>query len=179
MMTTRKRVGPLPVQQLAIRHSVNHSSSDYFSLDDSGRDSSSDSSSEASSDFHSDASSDSSLRHSLPDHSSPDLPSTSARPSRKRRRPLMTFVLALLPVSRALSPVCADLIPSPKRVRDSGYLADVEVDPKETSLKDDVIVKGSGEPHLEKDIDPEIQAEFDIFPQTEKGLKSGATRTHI
>ncbi|GJZ89336.1 hypothetical protein Tco_0661118 [Tanacetum coccineum] len=42
------------------------------------------SSSEASSDFHSDASSDSSSRHSLSDHSSPDLPSTSAGPSRKR-----------------------------------------------------------------------------------------------
>ncbi|GJX39872.1 putative reverse transcriptase domain-containing protein [Tanacetum coccineum] len=53
---------------------------------DSARDSSSDSSSEASSDFHSDASSDSSSGHSLSDHSSPDLSSTYARPSRKRRR---------------------------------------------------------------------------------------------
>ncbi|GKC08153.1 hypothetical protein Tco_0999763 [Tanacetum coccineum] len=77
----------------------------------------------ASSDFHSDASFDSSLRHSLFDHSSPDLP--------------------------ALSPVRADLIPSPKRVRDSGYLADVEVDPRETSLRDDIIVRGNEEPHLE------------------------------
>ncbi|GJT21331.1 retrotransposon protein, putative, ty3-gypsy subclass [Tanacetum coccineum] len=84
------------------------------------------SSSEASSDFHSDASSDSSSRHSLSDHSSPDLPSTSAGPSRKRRRSPMTSVPALSPVSGALSPVRADLIPSPKRVKDSGYLADVE-----------------------------------------------------
>ncbi|GKF79440.1 hypothetical protein Tco_0235008, partial [Tanacetum coccineum] len=61
----------------------------------------------------------------------------------------------------ALSPVRADLIPSPKRVRDSGYLADIEVDPKKTSLRDDVIVKSSYEPHLEQDIDPEIQAEID------------------
>nr|GEU84319.1 putative reverse transcriptase domain-containing protein [Tanacetum cinerariifolium] len=38
----------------------------------------------------------------------------------------MTFVPALPPVSGALSSVSADLIPSPKRVRDSGYLADVE-----------------------------------------------------
>ncbi|GJT41996.1 hypothetical protein Tco_0941861 [Tanacetum coccineum] len=135
MMTARKRVGPLPVQQLAVRHSVDHSSSDYFSPDDSTRDSSSDSSSEASSDFHSDASSDSSSRHLLSDHFSPDLPT--------------------------LSPVRADLIPSPKRIRDSGYLADVEVDPRETSLRDDVIVRGSDEPHLEQDIDPEIQAEID------------------
>nr|GEX59985.1 putative reverse transcriptase domain-containing protein [Tanacetum cinerariifolium] len=81
MMTARKWVGPLPVQQLAVRHFVNHSASDYFSSDDSARDSSSDSSSEASTDFHSDASSDSSSRQSLSDHSSPDLPSTSTGPS--------------------------------------------------------------------------------------------------
>ncbi|GJV35389.1 hypothetical protein Tco_1407866 [Tanacetum coccineum] len=133
---------------------------DYFSPDDSARDSSSDSSSEASSDFHSDASSDSSLRHSLSDHSSPDLPSTSAGPSRKRHRSPMTSIHALPPVFGALSPVRADLIPSPKRVRDSGYLANVEADSRETSLRDDVIVRGSDEPYLEQDIDPEIQAEI-------------------
>nr|GEV87537.1 reverse transcriptase domain-containing protein [Tanacetum cinerariifolium] len=135
MMTARKRVGPLPVQQLYVGHP-------------------------ASSDFHSDVSSDSSSRHSLSDHSSPDLPSTSTRPSRKRHRSHMTSVPALSLVSGALSPVRVDLIPSPKRIRDSGYLADVEVDPKETSLRDDVIVRGSDEPHLEQDIDPEIQAEI-------------------
>ncbi|GKC62406.1 hypothetical protein Tco_1095004 [Tanacetum coccineum] len=73
MMTARKRVGLLLVQQLVMRHFVDHSSSDYFSPDDSARDSSSDSSSEASSDFHSDASSDSSSRHLFSDHFSPDL----------------------------------------------------------------------------------------------------------
>ncbi|GJT69317.1 hypothetical protein Tco_1028603 [Tanacetum coccineum] len=99
MMTARKRVGPIPIQQL-----------------------------KASLDFHLDASSDSSSRHSLSDHSSLDLPSTSAGPSHKRRRSPMTSVPALPPVSGALSPVRADLIPSPKRVRDSGYLADVEAE---------------------------------------------------
>ncbi|GJV17258.1 hypothetical protein Tco_1362581 [Tanacetum coccineum] len=147
MMTARKRVGPLPTHRLAVRHSANHSSSD--------------SSSEASLDFHSDASSDSSSRHPLSDHSSPDLPSTSARPSRKRRRSPMTSVPALSPVSEALSPVRAALIPSPKRVRDSGYSADVEVDPRETSLRDDAIFRVSDEPHLEQDSDQEIQAEID------------------
>ncbi|GKB59706.1 hypothetical protein Tco_0915892 [Tanacetum coccineum] len=161
MMTARKRVGPFLVPQLAVGHPVDHSSSDYFSPDDSARDSSSDSSSEASSDFHSDASSDSSSRHLLLDHSSPDLPSTSAGPSRKRRRSPMTSVPALSSVSRALSPVRADLIPSLKRVKDSGYLADIEVDPREISLRDDVIVRVSDEPHLEQDIDLEIQAEID------------------
>nr|GEW76717.1 reverse transcriptase domain-containing protein [Tanacetum cinerariifolium] len=95
------------------------------------------------------------------DHYSPDLPSTSAMPSRKRRRSPMTFVPALSLVSRALSLVRADLIPPSKRVRDSGYLADVEVDRRETSLRDDVIVKGSDEPHIEQDINLEIQVEID------------------
>nr|GEU40109.1 hypothetical protein [Tanacetum cinerariifolium] len=70
MMTTKKRVGPLPIQRLVVRYSVDHSSSD------------------------------SSSRHSL-----------------------------------ALSSVRADLIPSPKRVRDIGYLADVEVGPREPTVE--------------------------------------------
>nr|GFC76481.1 hypothetical protein [Tanacetum cinerariifolium] len=77
----------------------------------------------------------SSSRHSSSDHSSPDLPSTSAGPSRKRRRSPMTSVPALPLVPGALSPVRADLIPSPKRVRDIGYLADVEDDPRETRVE--------------------------------------------
>nr|GEZ52945.1 hypothetical protein [Tanacetum cinerariifolium] len=105
MMTARKRVRLLPVQQLSVRHPVDHSSSD------------------------------SSSRHSSLDHSSPDLLSTFAGPSRKRRRSLMTSVPALTLVSRALSHVRADLIPPPKRVRDIGYLADVEVDPRETRVE--------------------------------------------
>ncbi|GJW97876.1 hypothetical protein Tco_0179684 [Tanacetum coccineum] len=50
MMTARKRVGPLPTHRLAVRHSVDYSSSDHFSSDDSLRDSSSSSSSESYSD---------------------------------------------------------------------------------------------------------------------------------
>ncbi|GKE24634.1 hypothetical protein Tco_1436146 [Tanacetum coccineum] len=49
MMTARKRVGPLPTHRIAVRHSVDYSSSDHFSLDDSSRDSSSSSSSSSSS----------------------------------------------------------------------------------------------------------------------------------
>ncbi|GKB29190.1 hypothetical protein Tco_0868591, partial [Tanacetum coccineum] len=108
MMTARKRVRPLPTHRLAMRHSVDHSSSD------------------SSSDFHSDALSDSSLRHSLPDHSFPDLLSTSVDPSRNRRRSPMTSVLILPPVSGALSPVHADLIPSPKRIRSPEITTDLK-----------------------------------------------------
>ncbi|GJU77804.1 hypothetical protein Tco_1274874 [Tanacetum coccineum] len=85
-----------------------------------------DSSSKASLDFHSDASSDSSSRHSFPDHSSLDLPGTSAGPSRKRRRSPMTYVPALPPIAGALSPVHDDLIPSPKRIRSPESATDLE-----------------------------------------------------
>ncbi|GKE67592.1 hypothetical protein Tco_1521753, partial [Tanacetum coccineum] len=158
MMTARKRVGPLPTHRLAVRHFFDHSFSD--------------SSSQASSDFHLDASSDSSSRHSLSDHSSPDLPSTFAGPSSKRHRSPITYVPALPLVSGALSPVCADFIPSPKRVRDFGYSADVEVDPRETSLRDDVFIRGNKEPYLEQDIDLEIQAEIDEYFAYADALKN-------
>ncbi|GJR54581.1 hypothetical protein Tco_1405102 [Tanacetum coccineum] len=43
----------------------------------------------------------------------------------------------------------------------SRRVVEVEVDPRETSLRDDVIVRVSDEPYLEQDSDPEIQAEID------------------
>ncbi|GJW24562.1 hypothetical protein Tco_0038373 [Tanacetum coccineum] len=160
MMTARKRVGPLHVQQLVVRHSVDHSSSD--------------SSSEASSDFHSDASSDSSSRHSLSDHSSPDLPSTFVRPSRKRRRSAMTSVPTLPPIAGALSPVRADLIPSPKRIRSPESATDLEDSfepyvPREVGLGVDVEDESSGKSRsrgidIEVDDDVERSDGMDIDP---------------
>nr|GFD51535.1 hypothetical protein [Tanacetum cinerariifolium] len=47
----------------------------------------------------------------------------------------MTSVPALPFVFGALSPVRVDLILSPKRVKDIGYLADVEDDPRETRVE--------------------------------------------
>ncbi|GJX63892.1 hypothetical protein Tco_0296792 [Tanacetum coccineum] len=162
MMTARMRVGPLPTHRLAVRHSADHSSLD--------------SSSEASSDFHSDASSDSSLRHSLSDHSSLDLPSTSAGPSHKRRRSPTTSVPALSPISGALSPVCDDLIPSPKRVKDSSYLADVEVDPREISLRDDAIAEidegiAYADALRDRGIDAKVVVEVVDRDETETGVR--------
>nr|GEV52342.1 retrovirus-related Pol polyprotein from transposon TNT 1-94 [Tanacetum cinerariifolium] len=96
-----------------------------------------------------------------PDYSpaSPDYThSTSARPSRKRRKSPMASVPALSPISGALSPVRADLIPSPKRIMDSDYLADVEVDLRESSepsrsrgIDDDI--ERVDESHSEHEID--------------------------
>ncbi|GKC96326.1 hypothetical protein Tco_1161768, partial [Tanacetum coccineum] len=67
MMTARKRVGLLPTHRLAMRHSVDYSSSDHFSSDDS----SSSSSLKTSSDSPTDALSDSASSRSSSDHSLP------------------------------------------------------------------------------------------------------------
>nr|GFC03460.1 hypothetical protein [Tanacetum cinerariifolium] len=184
IMTARKRVGPLPTHRLIVRHSVDYSSSDPFSFDDS---------SETSSDSSSDDLFDSSSAHSSSNHSSPALPSgirsshqlcslalsiphssaatkrpshsSFAGPSRKRSRSLTTSVLIPSLLPGALSFACANLSSPPKSIRSSYSAIDLEVCldessesfvPRKTSLRDDVVVRGSDEPHLEHDIDPEI-----------------------
>ncbi|GJZ84365.1 putative reverse transcriptase domain-containing protein, partial [Tanacetum coccineum] len=155
MMTARKRVRSLLTHRLTVRHSVDYSSSDHFTSDDSSRDSPSDLSSETSSDSSSDAISDSSPGHSSLDRSSPALPSgmgsshqlcssvpsfpnssaaiiegpshsSSARPSRKRSRSPTTSVPVSSPIPRALSSICADLLPPYKRIRSSEFVTDLE-----------------------------------------------------
>ncbi|GKA72003.1 hypothetical protein Tco_0778219 [Tanacetum coccineum] len=156
MMTARKRVGPLPTHRLAVRHSVDYSSSDHFSSDDSSRDSSSSSSSETSSDSSADALSDSASSRSSSDHSLPtpssgmrpshhlcslvpsihrssaaisDRPShdsSSASPSRKRSRSPAASVPLSSPTLGALSYARADLLPSPKRIRSPETATDLE-----------------------------------------------------
>ncbi|GKE33391.1 hypothetical protein Tco_1452713, partial [Tanacetum coccineum] len=161
MMTMRKRVGPLPTHHLAVRHSVDYSSSNPFTFDDSSRDSPSNSSSETSSDSSSDALSDSSPGHSSLDHSSPALPSgmrsshqlcssvpsihssaditerpshsSSARPPRKRSRSPTTSVQVSSPIPGALSSVRADLLPPHKKIRSSDSVMDLEVSSDESS----------------------------------------------
>ncbi|GKC30009.1 hypothetical protein Tco_1037303 [Tanacetum coccineum] len=155
MMTTRKRVGPLPTHRLAVRHSVDYSSLDHFSLDDSSRDSSSSSSSESSSDSSADALSDSSSsrsssHHSLPTPSSgmrpnhhlcslvesvhrssaiserPSHDSYSASLSRKRSRSPVSSEPLSSPTIRALSYARVDLLSSPKRIRSPETTTDLE-----------------------------------------------------
>nr|GEX35098.1 reverse transcriptase domain-containing protein [Tanacetum cinerariifolium] len=142
IMTMRKRVGPLSNNHLAVRDSVDYSSSEHFALDDSSRDSSSSSSSETSSDPYSNDLSDSSYDHSLPAPSSgmrpshhlcslvPSIPrssvaifdrpshdSFSVSPSRKRSRSPIASVPLSSPIHGALSSMRVDLLPSPKRIR--------------------------------------------------------------
>ncbi|GJR84316.1 reverse transcriptase domain-containing protein [Tanacetum coccineum] len=121
MMTARKRVGLLPTHRLVMRYSVDYSTSDHFTSDDSSRDSPSDSSSETSSDASSDALSDSSTGHSSSDHSSPALPSADLLPPPKRIRSYDS--VTYLEVS-------------------SDESSELSV-PRETSLRDDVDVGGA------------------------------------
>ncbi|GJR48738.1 hypothetical protein Tco_1316841 [Tanacetum coccineum] len=152
MMTARKRVRTLPTHSLAVRHSVDYSSSDHFSSDDSSRDSSSKSSSDSSTDALYDyASSHSSSDHSLPTPSSgmrpshhlcslvpsihrssaaiskrPSHDSSSTSSSRKRSRsPAASVPLSSLTLG-ALSYARADLLPSPKRIRSPKTAIDLE-----------------------------------------------------
>ncbi|GJU31357.1 putative reverse transcriptase domain-containing protein [Tanacetum coccineum] len=190
MMTARKRVGPLPTHHLSVRHLVDYSSSDPFTSDnssetssDSSSDDLSDSSSGHSSSDHSSPALSSGTRSnhqlcslvpSIP-HSSDTTTerlshSSFVGPSYKRSRPPTTYVSISSPIPGALSPARADLLPPPKRIRSSDSVTDLEdcLDessessvPRETSLRDDVVVKGSDEPHLKHDIDLEIQTEID------------------
>ncbi|GJT77174.1 hypothetical protein Tco_1380779 [Tanacetum coccineum] len=142
MMTARKRVGPLPTHRLAVRHSVDYSSSDHFSSDDS----SSSSSSETFLDSSADALSDSASSRSSSDYSLPTSPpgtrsshrlcslvpsthrssaiserpshdSSSASHSRKRSRSPVASLPLSSPIPGALSYARVDLLPSPKRIR--------------------------------------------------------------
>ncbi|GKA51291.1 hypothetical protein Tco_0744487 [Tanacetum coccineum] len=187
MMTTRKRVGPLPTHLLVVRHLVDYSSSDHFSSDDS----SSSLSSETSSDPSSDDLSDSSSGHSLPAPSScmrpshhlcslvPSVPrssvsifdrpshdSSSASPSCKRSRSPVVFVPLSSPISGVFSYARTGLLPSPKRIRSPESATDLEVSSAEgsepsrykgTELEMDDDVKRSDG----IDIDLKIQAEID------------------
>ncbi|GJY30363.1 hypothetical protein Tco_0413858 [Tanacetum coccineum] len=156
MMTMRKRVRPLPTHRLAVRHSVDYSSSDHFSLNDSSSSSSSSSSSETSSDSPVDALSDSASSRSSSDHSLPTSPSGTrsshrlcslvpsvhrssttiserpshdssfVSPSRKRSRSPVASIPLSSPILEALSSAHADLLPSPKRIRSPESATDLE-----------------------------------------------------
>ncbi|GJZ37768.1 putative reverse transcriptase domain-containing protein [Tanacetum coccineum] len=191
MMTARKRVGPLPTHRLVVRHSVDYSSSGHFSSDDSSSSLSSSSSSKTSSNPSSDDLSDSLSGHSLAAPSSgmrpshhlyslvPSVPRSSAAifdrpshdsssvcPSRKRSKSSAASVPLSSPISGALSYVCADLLPSPKRIRSPKSATDLEVSSAKgakssryrgTELEmDDDVESSDG-----IDIDPKIQAEID------------------
>ncbi|GJX11450.1 putative reverse transcriptase domain-containing protein [Tanacetum coccineum] len=160
-MTAWKRVGSLPTHRLAVRHSVDYSSSDHFASDDSLRDSSSSSSSIHHQRLHrilfSDDLSDSSSDLSLPALSSgmrpsrhlcslvPSIPrssaaitdrpshdSSSVSPSRKRSKSPAASVSLSSPIPGALSFARADLLPLPKRIRSSGFATDLEVSSTES-----------------------------------------------
>ncbi|GKA20676.1 putative reverse transcriptase domain-containing protein [Tanacetum coccineum] len=155
MMTAWKRVGPLLTHCFTVRYSVDYSSSDYFTSNDSSRDSPSDSSSETPSDSFLDALSDSSSGLSSSDHSSPALPlgmrssyqlcssvssiphssaaiterpshSSSAGPFCKRSWSPTISVPVSSPIPEALSFIHDDLLPPRKRIRSTDSVTDLE-----------------------------------------------------
>ncbi|GJV54896.1 hypothetical protein Tco_1455901 [Tanacetum coccineum] len=90
--------------------------------------------------------------------------SSSTGPSRERSRSPTTSVPISSPIPGALSPECADLLPPPNRIRSSDSVMDLKVSlnesfkssvPRETSLRVDIDVEGSGKRHSEHDIDLE------------------------
>ncbi|GKB92041.1 putative reverse transcriptase domain-containing protein [Tanacetum coccineum] len=100
MLTARKSVGSLPTHRLALRYPLDSSSSD------------------------------SSLSHSSLGYAISETPcdsptAASERPYHKRCRSPLVPVSS--PVCIALSPVRADLLPPPKRIRDSDSVTDLEV----------------------------------------------------
>ncbi|GKA32444.1 hypothetical protein Tco_0718811 [Tanacetum coccineum] len=191
IMTVRKRVGPLPTHRLAVRHSVDYSSSDHFSSDDSSRDSSSSSSSESSSDSHVDDLSNSASSHSSFDHSLPT-PSSDMRPSHHlcslvpsihrssaaiSERPSHDSSSASLSRKRSRSPAAS--VPSPETATDlegcledsfepyvprkAGLGVDFEDESSESSRHRGIDLEMDANVVRSDgiDIDPEIQAEID------------------
>ncbi|GKG40070.1 hypothetical protein Tco_0466847, partial [Tanacetum coccineum] len=88
--------------------------------------------------------------------------SSSVSSSCKRSRSPTTSVPVSSPVPRKLSPARADLLPSPKRIRSSDDVMDLEVSlarssepsrSRGTDLEMDVDVERSDEPHSEPVID--------------------------
>ncbi|GJX92961.1 hypothetical protein Tco_0347547 [Tanacetum coccineum] len=153
MMTVRKRVGPLPTHRLAVRHSVDYSSLNHFSSDDSLSDSSSSSSSETSLDSPADtlsnsASSQSSSDHLLPASPSDILPSPKRICSPKTSMDLEDFLEdsfePYVPREVGLGVDYEDESFEPSRSRGADLVMNVNV------VRSDGI-----------EIDPEIQAEID------------------
>ncbi|GJX07963.1 hypothetical protein Tco_0195895, partial [Tanacetum coccineum] len=180
--SARKRVGPLPTHRFTMRHSVDYSSSDHFSLD--SRDSSSSSSLDTFLDSSAYALFDSASSRSSSDHSLPTPSLGETYPSRKRSISPTTSISLSSSTLGALSYVRADLLPSPKRIRSPESATDLEgcsedsfepYVPKETGLGVDFVDKSSKPSRFRGadlemdfdvvrsngiDIDPEIQAEI-------------------
>nr|GEV75289.1 hypothetical protein [Tanacetum cinerariifolium] len=161
LLTTRKRVGPVPACRLAWR-SVSHHSSDHLSSIDLSSSSSSDSSSDTSSSSPSYSSSDLLLVHSsgcdtsCQAHSGLSTRVVSPRPSHKRCISPTALVPSSTHVSRSIALTPADLLPPRKRFRDS-YLPE-----------------DSGEKHMEiGTADAEVVADLSIGGRVRDPIKDG------
>ncbi|GKE70213.1 hypothetical protein Tco_1528285, partial [Tanacetum coccineum] len=155
LLTTRKRVRPVPPRRLAWRRVSHHSSDRHSSPDSSSSSSPSDNSLSGHtppdttnvdttaplSTLHPPTTSESSLGSSS--ERSLDSSSPSSRPSRKRCMSPTASVPSPTHVSRSIAPTPANLLPPSKRFRDSYSLED------------------SGEEHIEVDI-TDVEAIADV-----------------
>ncbi|GJZ51400.1 hypothetical protein Tco_0605915 [Tanacetum coccineum] len=114
--------------------------------------------------------------------------SSSSGPSHKRSRSPTTSVLVSSPIPRALSYVCADLLPPRKMIRSSDSVTDLEVSldesfessvPRETGSRVDVDVEGSNEPYSKPDTDPDVQAKIDECTAYADALKAGGINAKV
>nr|GEX61674.1 UBN2 domain-containing protein [Tanacetum cinerariifolium] len=121
LTTSGKRVGPLLTHRLAVRHSVDYSSSDHFALDDSSSSSSSETSSDSSTDALSySASSRSSSNHSLA------VPSSGMRPSHNLCSLVPSIPRSSTPISARPSHDSSSASPSRKRSRYPAACAEID-----------------------------------------------------
>ncbi|GJY47619.1 hypothetical protein Tco_0436682 [Tanacetum coccineum] len=159
MMTVRKRVGPLPTHRLAVRHSV-----DYSSSDDSSSDLSSSSSLETSSDSPADALSDSASSRSSSDHSLP------ASPSGTRSSHRLCSLVPSVHRSSAISerPSHDSSFVSRYRKRSRSPVASVLSPETATDLKD--CSKDRFEPYVPKEVGLGVDFEDESFePSRSRG----------
>ncbi|GKD89684.1 hypothetical protein Tco_1365191, partial [Tanacetum coccineum] len=173
LLTSRKRVGPLPARRLAWRRaspqSLGHHPSSLSSSSDSSLVHSSESSSR-----------DSSER---PLHSS----SHSAGPSHKRCRSPVDSVPSSTPVMGSLAPTRADLLPPRKRFRysyssEASIEEDTEIDPIETEVDMELGIGDGDDVRDHVGIDPvsaSIVEEEIVKPVGEDSSDSSGTRDGI
>nr|GEZ97352.1 hypothetical protein [Tanacetum cinerariifolium] len=120
----------------------------HFALDDSLRDTSS----SPSSSFSLDTSSDSPLDDLSDSSYDQSLPAPSSGPSCKRSRSPAASVSLSSPIPRALSSARADLLPSPKSIRSSDYVMDLEDSSPESSEPSRTMPKTRSEATMTREV---------------------------
>ncbi|GKE26931.1 hypothetical protein Tco_1442315, partial [Tanacetum coccineum] len=107
-------------------------------------------------------------------------------PSSKRCRSPNALVSIASPVHRTLSPVHVDLLPPPKRIKDSDSMTDLDVNSEEGYVPYVPIKVGLGidiedsyKPYIELDVDSDIQADIDACIAFADDLRARGTNVRV